>query len=129
LEGALKIKEISYIHAEGFAGGEMKHGPLALIDESFPTFAIALSNDLEEKSMSNMQEISARKGPLIALVDDPESEAAELADDVIVIPKVSEPLQPILAAVVTHIFAYHAAQELGRDIDKPRNLAKSVTVE
>jgi glucosamine--fructose-6-phosphate aminotransferase (isomerizing) len=129
LEGALKIKEISYIHAEGFAGGEMKHGPLALIDKNFPTFAIALTNDLDEKSMSNMQEIHARGGPIVALVDDKNSEASKLADDVIIIPKVSEPLQPILSAVVTHLFAYHAAKELERDIDKPRNLAKSVTVE
>lgn len=129
LEGALKIKEISYIHAEGFAGGEMKHGPLALIDESFPTFAIALSNEMDEKSFSNMQEIHARKGKMVAVVDDKKSAAAKLADDVIVIPKTIEPLQPLLSAVVTHLFAYHAAKELGRDIDKPRNLAKSVTVE
>jgi len=129
LEGALKIKEISYIHAEGFAGGEMKHGPLALIDKNFPTFAIALTNDIEEKSMSNMQEIHARGGPLLALIDNPDSEAAKLADDFIVIPKAMEQVQPILSAVVTHLFAYYAAQELGRDIDKPRNLAKSVTVE
>jgi glutamine---fructose-6-phosphate transaminase (isomerizing) len=129
LEGALKLKEISYIHAEGFAGGEMKHGPLALIDTNFPTFAIALTNDLDEKSMSNMQEIKARGGPIIAVVDDAKSEAAKLADDYIVIPKVAEPLQPIVSAVVTHLFAYHAAKELERDIDKPRNLAKSVTVE
>jgi len=129
LEGALKIKEISYIHAEGFSGGEMKHGPLALIDKNFPTFAIALTNDIEEKSMSNMQEIHARGGPLLALVDNPDSEAAKLADDFIVIPRAMEQVQPILAAVVTHLFAYYAAQELGRDIDKPRNLAKSVTVE
>lgn len=129
LEGALKIKEISYIHAEGFAGGEMKHGPLALIDANFPTFAIALTNDLDEKSMSNIQEIHARGGPIVALVDDANSDASKLADDVIVIPKVVEPLQPILSAVVTHLFAYHAAKSLDRDIDKPRNLAKSVTVE
>lgn len=129
LEGALKIKEISYIHAEGFAGGEMKHGPLALIDENFPTFAIALSSDIAEKSASNMQEIHSRGGPIIAVVDDENSEAAKLADDLIVIPKVDEQLQPILAATVTHLFAYYAARELGRDIDKPRNLAKSVTVE
>jgi glucosamine--fructose-6-phosphate aminotransferase (isomerizing) len=129
MEGALKIKEISYIHAEGFAGGEMKHGPLALIDENFPTFAIALTNDIDEKSISNMQEIHARKGPLLALVDDQDSAAAKLADDIIVIPKAMEQVQPILSAVVTHLFAYYAAQELGRDIDKPRNLAKSVTVE
>lgn len=129
LEGALKIKEISYIHAEGFASGEMKHGPLALIDENFPTFALALSSDIAEKTASNMQEIRSRGGPIIAVVDDPESEAAAAADDVIVIPKTLEPLQPILAATVTHLFAYYAARELDRDIDKPRNLAKSVTVE
>lgn len=129
LEGALKIKEISYIHAEGFAGGEMKHGPLALIDENFPTFAIALSNDLDEKSFSNMQEINARNGKIIALVDDKKSPAAKLASDMIVIPKTMEPLQPLLSSVATYLFAYHAAKELGRDIDKPRNLAKSVTVE
>lgn len=129
LEGALKLKEISYIHAEGFASGEMKHGPLALIDENFPTFALALSSDIAEKVASNIQEIRSRKGPVIAVVDDAESEAAQLADDVIVVPKTLEPLQPILAATVTHLFAYYAARELGRDIDKPRNLAKSVTVE
>ncbi len=129
LEGALKIKEVSYIHAEGFAGGEMKHGPLALIDESFPTFALALTSNIAEKSASNMQEIKSRGGPVIAVVDDATSEAAKLADDTIVIPKTLEPLQPILAATVTHLFAYYAARELGRDIDKPRNLAKSVTVE
>lgn len=129
LEGALKIKEISYIHAEGFASGEMKHGPLALIDISFPTFAIALSNGVDEKSNSNIQEVKSRKGPVIALVDNDQSEAAKLADDVIVIPKTVEQLQPLLSAVATHLFAYHAAKALGRDIDKPRNLAKSVTVE
>ncbi|MDQ3123695.1 MAG: glutamine--fructose-6-phosphate transaminase (isomerizing) [bacterium] len=129
LEGALKLKEISYIHAEGFAGGEMKHGPLALIDEDFPTFALALSSDIAEKSASNMQEIRSRGGPILAVIDDTASEAANLADDVITIPKTLEPLQPILAAVVTHLFAYYVARELDRDIDKPRNLAKSVTVE
>lgn len=129
LEGALKIKEISYIHAEGFAGGEMKHGPLALIDKDFPTFALALDSDIAEKTASNMQEIRSRGGPMVAVVDDAKCEAAKLADDVIVIPKTIEQLQPILAATVTHLFAYYAARELGRDIDKPRNLAKSVTVE
>ncbi|MDQ3123476.1 MAG: glutamine--fructose-6-phosphate transaminase (isomerizing) [bacterium] len=129
LEGALKLKEISYIHAEGFAGGEMKHGPLALVDENFPTFALALSSDIAEKSASNMQEIKSRGGPIIAVVDDAKSEAAKLADDTIVIPKTIEPLQPALAAVVTYLFAYHVARKLDRDIDKPRNLAKSVTVE
>lgn len=129
LEGALKLKEISYVHAEGFAGGEMKHGPLALIDESFPTFAIALSGDVAEKTASNMQEIASRGGPIIAVVDDESSEAAKIATDTIVIPRTLELLQPLLSVTVTHLFAYHVAKHLGRDIDKPRNLAKSVTVE
>lgn len=129
LEGALKLKELSYIHAEGFAGGEMKHGPLALIDKSFPTFSIALTNDLDEKTFSNMQEIHTRGGKIVALVDDINSPAAKLADDVIVVPKVSEQLQPLIAAVPIFMFAYYGAKALNRDIDKPRNLAKSVTVE
>ncbi len=129
LEGALKLKEISYIHAEGFAGGEMKHGPLALIDESFPTFAFAMSSDIAEKSASNMQEISTRGGKIIAVVDDENSEAAKIADDIIVVPKVPEPLQPIIGVLPAFLFAYYAAKNLERDIDKPRNLAKSVTVE
>lgn len=129
LEGALKLKEISYIHAEGFAGGEMKHGPLALIDEKFPTFALALTSSITDKSSSNIQEIKARSGPIIAVTDDGKSEAAKLADDTILIPNTIEQLQPVLSATVTHLFAYYVARELKRDIDKPRNLAKSVTVE
>ena len=129
LEGSLKLKEISYIHAEGYAGGEMKHGPLALIDSNFPTFAYAMDSSVSEKTLSNMQEIKARSGPILALIDSPESSAAHIADDTILIPKVHELLQPILAAVPTYLFAYYAAKELGRDIDRPRNLAKSVTVE
>ncbi len=129
LEGSLKLKEISYIHAEGYAGGEMKHGPLALIDEKFPTFALALDSDIAEKTASNMQEIHSRGGPIISVVNDPDCEAAKLSDDRIIIPRTIEPLQPILSAVVTHLFAYYTASDLGRDIDKPRNLAKSVTVE
>ena len=129
LEGALKLKEISYIHAEGFAGGEMKHGPLALIDENFPTFATVLTNTLEEKSFSNLQEIHARGGKIVAVVDDAASPAAQLANDAIVVPNVTEQLQPLVAVVPAFLFAYYAAKKLGRDIDKPRNLAKSVTVE
>lgn len=129
LEGALKLKEISYIHAEGFAAGEMKHGPLALIDKNFPTFAYALSSDINEKTISNMQEIKTRGGKIIAVVDDKKSNAAKLADDYILIPKVSEQLQPLIGALPAFLFAYYAAKKLGRDIDKPRNLAKSVTVE
>ncbi len=129
LEGALKLKEVSYIHAEGYAAGEMKHGPLALIDENFPTFAIALSNEIDEKLISNMQEIKSRKGPILSVVDNKDSEAAKISDDYIVVPRVIEQLQPVISAVVTHLFAYYVASELGRDIDRPRNLAKSVTVE
>ncbi len=128
LEGALKLKELSYIHAEGFAGGEMKHGPLAMIDENFPTMALALDGELFEKTMSNIQEIKARGGPVIAICNDPEK-VAGIADDVIVIPKTIEQLQPLLAVMPLQLFAYHAALELDRNVDRPRNLAKSVTVE
>ena len=129
LEGALKLKEISYIHAEGMAAGEIKHGPLALIDKKCPTFAIALSNDIYDKMASNLAEIKARGGQIIAVVDNPRGEIAKLADDLIVVPKTLEPLQPIIAGVACHLFAYQIAKNLGRPIDKPRNLAKSVTVE
>jgi glucosamine--fructose-6-phosphate aminotransferase (isomerizing) len=129
LEGALKLKEISYIHAEGFAGGELKHGPLALVDKEFPTFAVALSNSISEKTYSNLQEIHTRGGKILAVVDDENSPAAKLADDIIVVPKVSEQLQPLIGVIPMFLFAYYAARKLGRDIDKPRNLAKSVTVE
>jgi glucosamine--fructose-6-phosphate aminotransferase (isomerizing) len=128
LEGALKLKELSYIHAEGFAGGEMKHGPLAMIDENFPTFALALNGDLHEKTISNIQEIKARKGPIIALTNSTTA-LNDIADDVLVVPETMEQLQPLLAAPALHMFAYHVAKQLGKNIDKPRNLAKSVTVE
>lgn len=128
LEGALKLKELSYIHAEGFAGGEMKHGPLAMIDENFPTMALALNGELFEKTMSNIQEIKARGGPVIAVCNDA-SKLSGVADDVIEIPETIEQLQPLLAAIPLQLFAYHAALELDRNVDRPRNLAKSVTVE
>ncbi len=129
LEGALKLKEISYIHAEGLAGGEIKHGSLALIDKNCPCFAIALSNDIYEKMVNNLAEIKARKGRIIAIVDNPKGEVAKLADDLIVVPKIPETLQPLVAGIACHLFAYHVAKSLKRPIDKPRNLAKSVTVE
>ncbi len=129
LEGALKLKEISYIHAEGYAAGEMKHGPLAMIDENFPTFAIATNSPLLEKTYSNIQEIRARKGPIVALATDGNEAIKNLCDDVIYIPDTAEELQPILHAVVTQLFAYYIAVKLGHNIDRPRNLAKSVTVE
>jgi glucosamine--fructose-6-phosphate aminotransferase (isomerizing) len=129
LEGALKLKEISYIHAEGYASGEMKHGPLAMIDDQFPTFAIATDSELLEKTMSNMQEIKARKGPIVAIATEGNKAVAKLADDVIYVPASLEQTQPILSAIVMQLFAYHIALARGFDVDKPRNLAKSVTVE
>jgi glucosamine--fructose-6-phosphate aminotransferase (isomerizing) len=129
LEGALKLKEVSYLHAEGYAAGEMKHGPLAMIDENFPTFAIATDSALAEKTHSNIQEIRARKGPVVALATEGNTTIGELADDVIYIPGTEEELQPVLHAVAMHLFAYYIATKRGLDVDRPRNLAKSVTVE
>ena len=130
LEGALKLKEISYIHAEGYAAGEMKHGPLALIDTSFPTFALAASPTLFEKTASNLQEVKARNGKIIAVTTKKHvPQLKDLADDIISIPEASDQLLPLLEAIVVQLYAYYTALELGHDIDKPRNLAKSVTVE
>lgn len=128
-EGALKLKEISYIHAEGCGAGEMKHGPLAMIDQDFPTFAIATSDPVYEKMQSNIQEIKARKGPVIALATEGNTEVAKLADDVIYVPETLEMLSPILNVVPLQLFAYYFAKEKGLNVDRPRNLAKSVTVE
>lgn len=130
LEGALKLKEISYIHAEGYAAGEMKHGPLALIDESFPTFALAASPTLHDKTASNLQEVKARNGKIIAVTTKKMIGSFKgLADEVIIIPETSDQLLPIIEAIVVQLFAYYVAVARGTDIDKPRNLAKSVTVE
>lgn len=129
LEGALKLKEISYIHAEGFAAGEMKHGPLAMIDKHFPTFAIATTDDLVEKTYSNIEEIRARGGPVVAVGTTGDKPLRALADDLITIPETLEQTAPILTAIVMQLFAYHVATAKGLDVDKPRNLAKSVTVE
>lgn len=129
LEGALKLKEISYIHAEGYGAGEMKHGPIALIDKDLPTVVIAPSDSVYEKVFSNIQEIKARKGKIVAIATEGNREIAKVADDVIYIPKTLEVLTPILAVMPLHIFAYHVGVLRGHDVDKPRNLAKSVTVE
>jgi glucosamine--fructose-6-phosphate aminotransferase (isomerizing) len=129
LEGALKLKEVSYLHAEGYAAGEMKHGPLAMIDNNFPTFAIATDSPLLEKTLSNVQEIKARGGPVVALATKDNPAVKELCDDVIELPPVAEELQPILHAIATQLFAYYIATARGYDVDRPRNLAKSVTVE
>lgn len=129
LEGALKLKEISYIHAEGFAGGEIKHGPLALVDKDFPSLFIAPRDSVYEKNLSNMQEIKARGGPVIAVATHGDDRVEQIADDVIYIPKTLEMLTPILAVIPLQLFAYYMATLNGTDVDKPRNLAKSVTVE
>ncbi len=129
LEGALKLKEISYIHAEGYPAGEMKHGPIALIDENLPVVAIATKTPVYDKVVSNLQEVKARDGKLIVICDEGDEEIAKLADDVIEIPHTIEPLQPILSVVPTQLLAYYIALRLGKDVDQPRNLAKSVTVE
>jgi len=129
LEGALKLKEISYIHAEGYGGGEMKHGPIALIDKNFPTFAIATVDSVYEKMISNIQEIKARGGSIIALTTEGNEEIKKLADEVIYIPKTLEMLTPILSVIPLQLFAYYMGVLRGCDVDKPRNLAKSVTVE
>lgn len=129
LEGALKLKEVSYIHAEGYAAGEMKHGPLAMIDDHFPTFAIAPNSPLLEKTYSNMEEIKARKGPLLAVVTEGNETVQHLVDDVLTIPETLEQTQPILVAIVMQLFSYYVAVARDFDVDRPRNLAKSVTVE
>jgi glucosamine--fructose-6-phosphate aminotransferase (isomerizing) len=129
LEGALKLKEISYIHAEGYPAAEMKHGPIALVDEHTPSVFIVPRGGVYHKVISNMEEIKARGGPVIAIVDKDDSEAVELADDVIRVPAVAEFLQPIVTVIPLQLLAYHAAIIRGCDVDKPRNLAKSVTVE
>ncbi len=129
LEGALKLKEISYIHAEGYSSGEMKHGPLALIDENFPTFAIALSDSVYEKVISNIEEVKARRGPVVALATEGNEEIKEIVDDVIYIPKTLEMLAPIISVIPLQLFAYHVGVLRGCDPDFPRNLAKAVTVE
>jgi len=129
LEGALKLKEISYLHAEGGAGGELKHGPLALIEKDFPVIAICPSDSVYDKMISNIEEVKARRGVVLAVATEGNEEIKELADDVIFIPKTLEMLTPILSVIPLHLFAYHMAVLLGHDVDKPRNLAKSVTVE
>jgi glucosamine--fructose-6-phosphate aminotransferase (isomerizing) len=128
-EGALKLKEISYVHAEGCGSGEMKHGSIAMIDEKFPSVVIAPTDSVYEKNVSNIEEIRARRGPVIAIATEGNAEIKNLANDVIYLPKTLEMLTPILTAVPLQLFAYHFGVLRGLDVDKPRNLAKSVTVE
>lgn len=129
LEGALKLKEISYIHAEGYAAGEMKHGPIALVDAVTPSVFVAPTCYVHDKTLSNMQEIKARGGPVIALITEGDQRTTEIADDVIELPQIEEFLQPIVYNIPLQLLAYHVAVFRGCDVDKPRNLAKSVTVE
>jgi glucosamine--fructose-6-phosphate aminotransferase (isomerizing) len=129
LEGALKLKEISYIHAEGYSAAEMKHGPIALIDPKTPTVFVVPQDSMYGKTMANLAMIRARKGPIIALATEGDKQIGKVADDVIYLPKTLEPIYPILASVPLQLFAYHIAVARGCDVDKPRNLAKSVTVE
>lgn len=129
LEGALKLKEISYIHAEGYPAAEMKHGPIALIDSDMPVVVVATHNAMYEKVLSNIQEIKARQGRVIALVSKGDNTIAKIADEVIELPDVLECLEPLVATIPLQLLAYHVAVCKGKDVDQPRNLAKSVTVE
>ncbi|MEM6849017.1 MAG: SIS domain-containing protein, partial [Pseudomonadota bacterium] len=130
MEGALKLKEISYTHAEGYAAGELKHGPIALVDEDVPVIVVMPSDELFGKTVSNMQEVAARGGRVIAITD--EAGAAEVSDEVaaaIVMPHADDFIAPVVYAIPLQLLAYHAAVLKGTDVDQPRNLAKSVTVE
>jgi glucosamine--fructose-6-phosphate aminotransferase (isomerizing) len=129
LEGALKLKEISYIHAEGYPAAEMKHGPIALIDEQMPVIVIATNKGHYEKVVSNIQEIKSRKGKIIAIVTEGDEQVKELADYVVEVPETLESLAPLLTTIPLQLLAYHIAIMRGCNVDQPRNLAKSVTVE
>jgi len=129
LEGALKLKEISYIHAEGMPAAEMKHGPIALIDEGMPVVFLATRNSQYDKVLSNIEEVRSRGGHVIAVATEGDEEIRDRVHEVFWVPDVPEPLQPLLTVVPLQLLAYHAALMRGRDVDKPRNLAKSVTVE
>jgi glucosamine--fructose-6-phosphate aminotransferase (isomerizing) len=129
LEGALKLKEISYIHAEGYPAAEMKHGPIALIDENMPVVFLATNKSAYEKIVSNVQEVKARKGKIIAVVTKGDTQIRELADHIIEVPETEEILSPLITIVPLQLLAYHIAILRGCNVDQPRNLAKSVTVE
>jgi glucosamine--fructose-6-phosphate aminotransferase (isomerizing) len=128
-EGALKLKEVSYIHAEAYAGGELKHGPIAMIDKNFPVFALAPSDDVYEKMISNIEEVRARSAPVIALATEGDIHISSVTDDVLFMPKVHPLLQSIISVIPLQLFAYHVGVAKGLNVDRPRNLAKSVTVE
>lgn len=129
LEGSLKLKEITYIHSEAYPGGEMKHGPIALLSPDFPVLAIMTKNQYHDKMRSNIEEVKARQAPLIILATEGDESAKELSDDIVYIPETMELLEPLLNTMPLQLFSYYIALSLGRDVDRPRNLAKSVTVE
>ena len=129
LEGALKLKEISYVHAEGYPAAEMKHGPIALIDEQMPVVFVAPRDNVRQKIVSNIEEVKARKGRVLAVVSEGEKQIAQLADNVFPIPVTMDFITPILSVLPLQLFAYYTAVHRGCDVDRPRNLAKSVTVE
>jgi glucosamine--fructose-6-phosphate aminotransferase (isomerizing) len=129
MEGALKLKEISYIHAEGYSAAEIKHGPIALINEETPSLFLIPDDSLREKVISNMKEVKARKGKVIAIAVEGDTEVAAIADDVITIPHADPLMYPFLMVIPMQLFSYYCALELDRNVDQPRNLAKSVTVE
>jgi glucosamine--fructose-6-phosphate aminotransferase (isomerizing) len=129
LEGALKLKEISYIHAEGYAAGEMKHGPIALLDENVPTIVLATRGPVREKVLSNMAEAKARESRVIAVANPNDLEVLEVADEILEVPATHHLIQPIINVVPLQLLAYHIADRKGCDVDQPRNLAKTVTVE
>jgi glucosamine--fructose-6-phosphate aminotransferase (isomerizing) len=129
MEGALKLKEISYIHAEGYPAGEMKHGPIALLDERVPVVALAPRDSVYEKMVSNIEEVKARNAPVIAVATEGDTEIQRLCDDVLWVPQAPEMLSPLLTVLPLQLFAYHAAKMRGCNVDQPRNLAKTVTVE
>lgn len=128
-EGSLKLKEVTYTHAESYAGGELKHGPIAMLDENFPVVALVPEDDVYEKMISNIEEVRARKAPVLAFASEGDNQIANLATEVIYVPKVHPILQPIVSTVPLHLFAYYVGVEKGLNVDRPRNLAKSVTVE
>jgi glucosamine--fructose-6-phosphate aminotransferase (isomerizing) len=129
MEGALKLKEISYIHAEGYPAAEMKHGPIALIDANMPVVIVAPKDALFDKIVSNAREIKARNGKLIVITTDDCAPFDEIADHIIKVPSVNNPLMPVITSIPLQLLAYHIAVLRGNDVDQPRNLAKSVTVE
>ena len=129
LEGALKLKEISYIHAEGYASGELKHGPIALIDKDMPVLAIVPQDDVYQKSISNVEEIKARQGRIILIGTEGDEHLQNITDDILYMPKVQNDLNPLLYTIPAQLLSYEIAARRGCDVDQPRNLAKSVTVE